>query len=117
MSLAFVSGHLHRNDLVIGVIEGRPDEIIHRRILNDEIIPVVLLHIDHARHQNAGIAGNHAAGLEDIFQAEMAKRALHHGGIFIGMGRHVIGAAIGHAKAAAQIEMANIVAFRFQPCR
>ena len=79
-----------------------------------KILAVVLLHVDDARDQNAGIAGDHAAGFEDIFQAEVAQRALHHGGIFIGVRRHVIGAAIGNAEAAAQIEMADVVAFRFQ---
>ena len=105
---------IHRNDLVVGVIECRADQVVHRRILNDEMLFGSVLHIDNARHQDAGIGGDHAAGLHHIFEIQVAECALDHGGIFIRMRRHVIAAAIRHTQTTAQIEMADVVARRAQ---
>ena len=67
-------------------------------------------HVDDARNQNSGIAGDHPPRLEHQLAAEIAQGPLDHRRIFIGMRRHVIGAAIGHAQAAAEVEMADVMA-------
>ncbi len=40
----------------MSVVKGRADEIVHRRVDNDEITGVAGLHIDDPRHENPGIA-------------------------------------------------------------
>ena len=66
----------HRQDLVIGLIKRRPDKIIHRRIRDDEGLGLAALHVDHARHQDTGIADDEPAGLKDQLAFDAARRAL-----------------------------------------
>ena len=39
-------GLLNRADAVVGVVEGRADEVVHRRVDDDESAVAALLHVD-----------------------------------------------------------------------
>ena len=49
-------------------------------------------------------------GSRHDLQPEVAQRLAHHRGVFLRRGRHVVAAAIGHAEAAAHVEMLDGVA-------
>ena len=61
---------------MVCLVKRRADQIIHRRIDNDEILSLALLHINHGCNENAGIAGDQAAWLEDRLDAERLQVAL-----------------------------------------
>ncbi len=54
-----------RLHLVMGVIERRTDEIVHRRVDDDEGFGLAALDVEHPRHQNAGVADDQPARLEN----------------------------------------------------
>ena len=54
---------------MVGVVERRADEIVHRRIDDDEGLGLAALHIEDAGNQDAGVADDEAAGLEDQLQS------------------------------------------------
>ena len=72
-----------------------------------KVLALAALHIEHARDQDAGIADDEAARLENQPAAETARRALDDGGIGVGIGRRLIVLAIGNAEPAAEIDMAD----------
>ena len=74
------TGALH-HDIMMGLVEGRPDQIVHRRIDDDETPGRALLHIDHAGQQHAGIADQQSAGLADHLGAQRHNLFTHDGGI------------------------------------
>ena len=84
---------------------------------DDEGLGLAALQIEHARHQDAGIADDQAAGLEDQRAAEIARRALDHRGIGVGMRRRLVVLAVGNAEAAAEIDMGDGVAVGAQASR
>ena len=57
---------LDRLDLVMGFVERRPDQIVHRRIDDDEGL-VALFHIFDAGDEDAGIADDQPARLKHQF--------------------------------------------------
>ena len=65
----------HRADIVVRLVERRADKIVHAGIDDDEGLGLAVLHIEHARHQDAGIADDEPARLEDQLAAETARRA------------------------------------------
>ena len=77
---------------------------------DDEGLGLAALHVEHARHQDAGIADDQAAGLEDQRAVEVAGGALDHGGIGRRERRRLVVVAIGNAEPAAEIDMADGVA-------
>ena len=68
----------------------------------------------HARHQDAGVADDQPARLEDQLAVEPAGGALHHRGIGGGIGRRIVVLAIGNAEAAAEVDMRDGVAVAAQ---
>ena len=52
-----------RDDFMIGVVERRADEVVHRGVHDDEILFARALHILDARDEDAGVAGNEPARL------------------------------------------------------
>ena len=94
----------------MGLVERRPDEVVHRRIDDDEGLGLAVLHVEHARHQDAGIADDQPAGLEDQRAAELARGALDHRGIGVRIGRRLVVVAVGNAEAAAEIDVGDGVA-------
>ena len=43
---ASAGGCTHRPDVVEGVVERRPDQVVHRRVDDDEVLGVAFLHVD-----------------------------------------------------------------------
>ena len=65
-----------------------------------------LLDVDDARHQDPGVADDHAARARaSILRPRSPSAALDDGRVLVGMRRHVVAATVGHAKAAADVEM------------
>jgi hypothetical protein len=104
----------NRHDLVPGFVERRADQIVHRRVDDDEVLGVGRLHMNDPGDQDAGIAGDHPSRLEDQPDAEVAEDGLDDCRILVGMRRNIVGAAIGHPEAAAEIDMADVVALLAQ---
>ena len=100
----------HRPDVVMRLIERRPDQIVHRGVDDDEILGLAALQIEHARDEDAGIADDQPARLEDQRAAEPARRALDDRGIGVRIGRRLVVLAIGNAEPAAEIDMLDGVA-------
>jgi NAD(P)-dependent dehydrogenase (short-subunit alcohol dehydrogenase family) len=49
-------GFAHRHDRVIGFVQGRADQIVHRGIHNQEAAFAAAFHINRSRHENARLA-------------------------------------------------------------
>jgi hypothetical protein len=71
-----------RHDFVIGVVKRRADQIVHRRVHDDKILPARAFHIFDARDQDAGVAGNEPARLDQDFQAERLSAAAANGAAY-----------------------------------
>ena len=93
----------------MGLVQGRADQIVHRGIDDDEVLAVAVLHMDHARHQDAGIADDQPARLEHQRAAEIVRDALDHRGIGVRRGRRRAIPVIGNAEPAAEIDVRNAV--------
>src|SRR2546427_11031845 len=52
-------------DFVISVIEGWPNQIVHRRIDNEEMLSASAFHKFHSSDQNPRVAGNKSARLHE----------------------------------------------------
>ena len=89
----------------MGLVEGRPDEVVHAGIDDDEGLGLGALHVEHARHQDAGIADDQPARLEDQRAVERARRPLDHLRIGGRVRRRVVVVAIRNAEAAAEIDV------------
>ena len=103
-------GLAHRQDVVMGFVQRRADQIVHRGIDDDEILGVARLHIDHARDEDAGIADDHPARLEHQRAAEIMRHPLDHRGIGGRHRRRLAVHVIGNAEPAAEIDMRDGVA-------
>ncbi len=64
----------HRLDVVMRLVERRADQIVHRRIDDDEAL-VAFLHILDRGDEDAGIAHDQPARLEHQFDTELATDA------------------------------------------
>ena len=95
--------------IVMRVVKGRPDQIVHAGIDDDEGLGLAALHVEHARDQDAGIADDQPARLENKPAIEIARRALDDGRIGIRIGRRLVVLAIGNAEPAAEIDVADLV--------
>ncbi len=81
------------------------DQVVHRRVDNDEIPGVAVLHIDHAGDEDAGIADDHPSRLEHQRATEIMRHPLDHRGIGCGRRRRFPVGMIGNAEPAAEIDM------------
>ena len=59
---------------MIGVVKRRADEIVHRRVHDEKVLFARAFHIFDARDQNACVAGNETARLDQNFQTERLKQ-------------------------------------------
>ena len=92
------------------VVERRADQVVHAGIDDDEGFGFAVLHIEHARDQDAGIADDEPARLEDQLAVKTARRVFDDPRIGVRIGRRIVVLAIGNAQAAAEIDMADAVA-------
>ena len=95
-----------------GLIEHWADQVVHGGVHDDVATGAALFDVDHAGHQDAGVADQQAAGLEDQVGAQAPRRLAHDRGVFAEVGRRL--ALVGDAEAAAEIEPAQGVPLRAQ---
>ena len=102
---------------MVRLIHRRADQVVHRRIQDQEIAPLARFHIDHLGHQLARVARDQAARLDLKLTAEVAKGLLDHLPVFHRQGRCGVGPLVRNAKAAAQVQAADVVALSAQGFR
>ncbi|MOA00335.1 hypothetical protein D3C78_1196930 [compost metagenome] len=94
---------------MIGFVKRGADEIVHRAVDDHEGLFAAILHIDHFRHQNPGIADNQASGFGDDLAVEALQFILDDMCIGIRQRRRVVVVAVGNAETAADVDMADRV--------
>ena len=99
----------HRTDVVMGFVERRPNEIIHPGIDDDEHFGFAALEVEHASQQDARIADDQTPRLEDERAVKVARRALDHSSISLGMRRRLVVLAVGNSEPAAEIHIAPLL--------
>ncbi len=93
---------LHRHEFVPSIVEGRPDQIVHRRIQHEEAPGQTVLDVEHARNQRAGVADDPAPRLEGQLDIEAVGHPLDHGGVILDRRQRL--QAIADAQPAPEIE-------------
>ena len=104
------AGCVDRADVVVGVVERRADEVVHAGVEDDEGLGGALLDVHDLGDQDAGIADEDAAGLEQDAGAEIAEPAADDLGIGGRRRRRRIVEPIGDAEAAAGVDVVDDVA-------
>ena len=111
-------GFAHRNDVVIGLVEGRPDEIVHRGIDDHECLVGASLDVQHRRQEQAGIRDDQPAVLEDELEAQRFRMAQDRFRIGRRFGRTGVAVRIvDDAESASDVEMLEGVAVGEQVAR
>src|SRR5690606_17676040 len=98
------------NDVMPCIIKCGTQEIVHGGVNDQEIAPLSLLQVDHARKQHSRVAGDQSPGLDLDLAAKMTNGAPDHLAIVEGQWRCLVGAPVGNAETAAQIETPDLVA-------
>ncbi len=99
---------------MVRVVERRADEIVHGGIDDGEGTLGAHLHVDDAGDENAGVTDNHTTGFEIELCTEIANRLFDDARIFVRMRRHVVATLVGHAEAAAEVDVIDGVAIGAQ---
>ena len=105
MACAPLAGLAHRQDVVVRLVQGRTNQIVHRGVDDDEILGVAMLHVDHAADENTGVADDHPPRLEHQRAAEIVSYPFDHGRIGGGHRRRLAIGMIGNPQTAAEIDM------------
>ncbi len=92
-----------RLHVVPGVVEGRPDQVVHRGVDDREVSSASRLEVENAREQHAGVADEIAAWLEQQALAAIAARALYCDPVGARVDR--LGVAIADAEPAADVDV------------
>ena len=93
-----------------GVIERRANQVVHRRVDDDKIPGVALLHIDHLGDQDAGIADDQAARLEDDLETKRGHMLANDRRISVRQWRRLVVGTVGNAQPAAEVDVLDGVA-------
>ena len=99
-----------RHDVVPGLVHRRADQVVHAGVEDQEVAALALLDVDDAGEQHAGVAGDQPPGLDLDLAAEVADGAADHLAVVERQRRRLVGAAVGDAEAAAEVEPADGVA-------
>ena len=94
---------LYRADVHPGLVQGRADQVVHRRVDDGEILVLGVLEVLHAGQQHAGVGHDVPARFEDQGQIAVAQALAHGLDVVAGQGRDFI--AVAHAEAAAQVQV------------
>ncbi len=101
----------HREDLVVSLVEGWADEVVHGRVGDDEVLGAVLLGVEDAGEQCSGLGDEEAAGLEEQVSVEAVERAADGRCVGGDAGCGVEGcAAVLDAEASSAVDVADVVA-------
>src|SRR5262249_44763159 len=99
------AGFVHRADLVVGVVERRPDEVVHGRVHDDEALGLGRLAVEHPRQEDAGVAHDRSPWLDDHGDAELARQRYQYARVVFVAGRLLV--TVADAETTAQIEIAD----------
>jgi hypothetical protein len=102
-------GFDHRDDIVPRAIHRGTDQVVHRRVEDQEIAPLALLDVDDAGHQQPRIAGDQAPGLDLDLDVQIADGAADDLAVFQRQGRRGVRPFVGNAEPAAEVEPADVV--------
>src|SRR6185295_13250445 len=91
-----------RDDIVIGVVQAGPDQVVHGRVDDHKFATDPLLDVDHARDQQAGIADDAAPWFDFYFRAQGHDEFVHELRIVLEVDGRL--AAIGDADAATKVD-------------
>ena len=94
--------------MVIGIVECRTREIVHRGVDDHEGVHRTRLHPDDLGQQHPGIACNQPARFEHQLDAPALRDARDHRAIGMRFLRHIVGA-VGNTKPAAKVDMRDLV--------
>ena len=98
-------------DLVVSLVEGWADEVVHRRVGDDEALGAVLLGVEDAGEQRAGLGDEEATGLQEQVGVEAVKCRADGRGVSRDRGCRVEGfVAVLDAEASAAVDVADVVA-------
>ena len=99
----------------MAIVKGRPDEIIHAGIDHHKGFALAALHINYLRDEDAGVAHDEPAWLEDQLAAECVDVAPHDLGVAVGMiGLRIFARGDREFQAAAEIDVIDLVAVTAQ---
>ena len=99
---------------MIGLIQRRADQVVHRRIDDHEGLFAAILHIDDFGDEDTGIADDQPAGLGDQFAVEVAQLVLDRFRIGVRQRRRAVVVLVGNAETAADIDVIDGMAIGAQ---
>ena len=102
----------HRTNLVIGAVEARPNQVVHRRINDHEPFALTDSFIQGLRHEDAGIADDHATRFHDEVTFKSLDERRHGIGQFLRQWRRFVG--IGDAEPAADVDIPDVDPLTFE---
>ena len=101
----------HGEDLVVGLVERWADEVVHGGVGDDEVLGAVLLGVEDAGEQRAGLGDEEAAGLEEEVGVEALAAPADGCGVGGDRGCGVEGcAAVLDAEASSAVDVADVEA-------
>ncbi len=92
----------HGHDLVPGIVERRPDQVVHGGVLDNEPARHPGLHVDHTGNQDARIGDQRPARFEGEPEPKIAGETERQGGVLLDGRRHL--RAVAHADPAPEVE-------------
>jgi len=100
----------HGKDLVVSLVERRTDEVVHGCVGDDEVLGAVLLGVEDAGEQRAGLRDQEAPGLEEQVRVEAVECRADGPPVGCDAGCRVEGgAAVLDAEASASVDVADVV--------
>ncbi len=104
----------HRQNLVVRLVQRRPDQVVHRRIDDHKRLHAVAFHLQHPRQQPACLRHHEASRLQQQVRVQPSRRLVHRGGVVLHLARRIElrllrRIAVVDAQAAARVHVANVV--------
>jgi hypothetical protein len=101
----------HRKDLVVSLVEGWADEVVHGGVGDDEVLGAVLLGVEDAGEQCSSLADEEASGLEEQVGVEAVEGRADGFGVGCDAGCGVEGfVAVLDAEASSSVDVADVEA-------
>jgi hypothetical protein len=94
-----------RPDLLVRVVQGGADEVVHRGVDDHEPPHRTVLQVEHPGEERAGVADERPPGLDDDGEAEVARAVDERGTVLGGRRRPLL--AVGDPEPAAHVEVAE----------
>ncbi len=91
---------------MVGLVEGRANQVVHARVDDDELLLTAGLAVQHAREQHARVPDEEAPGLHDQREARARGRRHDRLGERVGVDRQLV--VVGDGEAAADVEVPDL---------